>query len=469
MLILKDEKGRRVSFFVVDFHTHVGKEKVLDAVGETFRSNTPRQTVDFYHKLQFELKACMDANPSSYRYRIVGHAEPPPALGWFYEAFGEAWGWTVDQFVAFPFNDYRAYSTTPSFMIPNDMVLRRSLTLPFSPRMLGFVRVDPHDGDAAVMEVERCTSAGARGLKLHPISQNFLDEINSKEVREVVATAVNNGLPVLFDCRYYATAEDIYELVQSLRGEVKRKDFAVVLGHSSMEYTRSGLYDILRDPNIYGDTSGVRGDDVQVFLRKLRDNIEDDWSRKILFGTDFNYFTMPQAVDFLSYLFTWEFYEKLEAKLRDVERILAGNALSIIKPHVKTTSKQGETVKLKGEVGDLFVKAMFHRIGEGAARRKVETLTYDPIVSAGGRVDEKGFISSIRYTGGGEVTLVFRKGGMITLAALLDSQCADEALRVRRKSGLYSELVRRMATWTSLEVDDINDAEVVANKWLQNM
>ncbi|MBS7288916.1 MAG: hypothetical protein KIH01_09335, partial [Candidatus Freyarchaeota archaeon] len=73
----------------------------------------------------------------------------------------------------------------------------------------------------------------------------------------------------------------------------------------------------------------MRSDDVQVFLRKLRDRLGEEWSRKILFGTDFNYFTIPQAVDFLSYIFTWEFYEELEAKLKDVERILAGNALSI--------------------------------------------------------------------------------------------------------------------------------------------
>lgn len=469
MLVLEDDKGNIMKVFVVDIHTHIGKEKVLDARGETFRSNNPRQTIDFYHRLQFELKSSMDASPSSYRYRLTKpFTEPPRALERFYGALGGSWGWAVDQFVAFPFNDYRAYSTTPSFMIPNDMVLRRSLTLPFSPRMLGFVRVDPHDGEAAVREIERCASMGARGLKLHPISQNFLDEINSREVREVVAAAANRGLPVLFDCRYYATAEDIYELVQSLRGEVNAERFSVVLGHSSMEYTRSGLYDILGDPNIYGDTSGVRGDDVQVFLRKLRDNLEEEWSRKILFGTDFNYFTIPQAVDFLSYLFTWEFYEKLEAKLKDVERILAGNALSIIKPHVKAASGRVEAAKLRGGAGEAFVEAVFRRIGEGAARKTVEALTYDPIVNASGRVDEGSFISSLSYMKGGGATLIYRRGAKKALAALVDFQDADARLRVRGATGGYSELVSSMATCASVEVCDGDEAERLADRWLRS-
>ncbi len=466
MLVLEDERGRKVRVFVVDFHTHLGKEKVLDARGEVFRSNTPKQTVDFYHRLQFELRASMEAVPSSYRYRLTAPVtEPPKALGWFYGALGGSWGWTVDQFVAFPFNDYRAYSTTPSFTIPNDMVLKRSLSLPFSPRMFGFVRVDPHDGEAAVREVERCASMGARGLKLHPISQNFLDEVNSREVRGVVAAAVNRGLPVLFDCRYYATAEDIYELVQALRSEVGRRSFAVVLGHSSMEYTRNGLYEIFKDPNIYGDTSGLRGDDVRVFLRKLRDNLDDDWSRKILFGTDFNYFTIPQAVDFLSYLFTWEFYDELDAGLRDVERILAGNALSIIKPHVEPLGRL-EAARLEGDAGEAFTRTVFRRAGEMASRKMVETLTYDPIVSAGGRVDERSFIASLRGSKTRGVTLIVRGRGKVVLASTVDAQDADANLR-RRGTERYSELIRSALTGGAARADSGSEAEKLVDRWLQ--
>ncbi|MEM1723543.1 MAG: amidohydrolase family protein [Candidatus Jordarchaeales archaeon] len=466
MLVLEGEDGRKVKVFVVDFHTHVGKEKVLDAVGEAFRSNTPKQTIDFYHRLQFELKACMNSSPSSYRYKLVEPlTEPPKALKSFYDSFGGMWGWTVDQFVAFPFNDYRAYSTKPGFMIPNDMVLKRSLTLPFSPRMLGFVRVDPHDGEGAVREVERCAAAGARGLKLHPISQGFLDEVNSKEVQDVVIAAINNGMPVIFDCRYYATAEDIYELVQSIRGAVKRERFAVVLAHSSMEYTKKGLYDILGDPNIYGDTSGVRGDDVQVFLKMLRNNLGDEWSRKILFGTDFNYFTIPQAVDFLSYLFTWDFYDELDAKLKDVERILAGNALSMIKPHIES---HGHTwaMKFRGEAGEAFSRNLLHRAGYAASKKTVETLTYDPVVQGSGVVDAESFVLSLRRAGGGGSSLIVRRGAKKTLVALLSVCDVDASLRVRKTSGDYTKVIRGVV-WGSVEVDNVGEAEELADKLIR--
>ncbi len=448
MFVLEDDEGRIVKLFVVDVHTHIGKEKVLDARGETFRSNTPRQTVDFYHRLQFELKAFMEASPSKYRYKLSDPpTEPPSALKWFYDALGGMWGWTVDQFVTFPFNDYRAYSTTPSFQTPNNMVLKRSLTAPFSPRIIGFVRVDPHDGDAAIREVERCALMGARGLKLHPISQGFLDEITSKEVREVVATAINNGLPVLFDCRYYATAEDIYELVQEIKGDVKRKNFAVVLGHSGMEYTRKGIYDILGDPNIYGDTSGVRGDDVPVFFKMLKNNIEN-WSRKVLFGTDYNYFTIPQAVDFLSYLFTWEFYD--EAKLKDVERILGGNALSIIKPH-NHPSSSAATAKLPKQGGAL-TETLFRKAGEAVKAKKLKSITYDPLISKDGRVDPDSFITSLKGESG--ATILLRKGGKEIVVHVLNLQDIDSSLRVRGSTA-YKALLNNAAPLKRMETEDL--------------
>jgi predicted TIM-barrel fold metal-dependent hydrolase len=57
--------------------------------------------------------------------------------------------------------------------------------------------VHPHDGAAALAEVDRVAEAGARGLKLHPNTQAF--DVADEGVAAVVARAAEHDLPVLFD------------------------------------------------------------------------------------------------------------------------------------------------------------------------------------------------------------------------------------------------------------------------------
>ncbi|MHA1607236.1 MAG: amidohydrolase family protein [Candidatus Freyarchaeota archaeon] len=472
MLLLNDkDEGKTIGFFVVDVHTHLGKEEVMDGRGVAYRSNTPRQTIDFYHRLQFEIRSSIDSSPDKYRFTPASPLTmPPPPLKPFYDAIGRSWGWTVDQFVAFPFNDFRAYSTKPSFQKPNNLILKRSLTLPFSPRLLGFIRVDPHDGEDAVKEVERCAEIGARGLKLHPISQNFLDEILSKNVKNVTLAAVNNGLPVLFDCRYYATAEDIYQLTQEVRGEAKRGDFAIILGHSCMEYAKDGLYEILGDPNIYGDTSGVRGDDIPLFFRKLKSHLEDSWSSKILFGTDYNYFTIPQALDFITYLLTWEFHEETDASWMDIQRILGANALSLIKPYIHRSRGEIFFATLKGTAQDAFLSSLQRRLSEKARRKEVNSLTYDPLVTGRGRIDPSSFISSFGKMDGGQMrAILFKKSLLHPEQAMIISIPIKPPflpnLRIRsHNSSQYFEIVRFSLTRKPVEASSSIDAEKLTEK-----
>ena len=177
-------------FYIIDAHTHIGKEEVLEYGKKAYRTNSPKTIIDFYQRLQFEVINIMRINSEGY-YLVPAETftKPPDFLSMLSENAPEvrSIGWTVDKFVSFPFNDAAAYKTTPSFQIPNNRVLSRAAILPYSLRMLGFTRVDPHEGDKAVEEVVRCSQLGARGLKLHPISQKFLDEVVSDNVKKVVS------------------------------------------------------------------------------------------------------------------------------------------------------------------------------------------------------------------------------------------------------------------------------------------
>jgi predicted TIM-barrel fold metal-dependent hydrolase len=60
-------------------------------------------------------------------------------------------------------------------------------------RLVGFCRVNPHDG--AVAEATRALDAGARGIKLHPRAERFT--LSAPAVRGLVALAHERRVPVL--------------------------------------------------------------------------------------------------------------------------------------------------------------------------------------------------------------------------------------------------------------------------------
>lgn len=64
-------------------------------------------------------------------------------------------------------------------------------------RFFAICSVHPYDGATALTEIDRVARRGARGLKLHPNTQQF--DVGEARVKRVVARAAERGLPVLFD------------------------------------------------------------------------------------------------------------------------------------------------------------------------------------------------------------------------------------------------------------------------------
>ncbi|MHA2343681.1 MAG: hypothetical protein ACXADW_17585 [Candidatus Hodarchaeales archaeon] len=94
----------------------------------------------------------------------------------------------------------------------------------------------------------------------------------------------------------------------------------------------------------------MRGKDVEIFFDNLMAQVPN-WENKIVFGTDHNYFSVLQAADVISYLFSNKFTNLLDERDQAVEsicaisKILGGNALNLIpvswkKPESKVKSKK---------------------------------------------------------------------------------------------------------------------------------
>jgi hypothetical protein len=79
----------------------------------------------------------------------------------------------------------------PAYSVPNDRVLAWAREA--GDRLVPFCRLDPTEDPLA--ESERCLSAGARGIKLHPRAQDFV--FDSKELDGVFSLAETEGVPIL--------------------------------------------------------------------------------------------------------------------------------------------------------------------------------------------------------------------------------------------------------------------------------
>lgn len=328
---------------LVDFHTHIGRVKIETTKGPSQRVNRPQDIINLYEKLQYELHKRVTQNQSEY-YVTFPQAEELakplfPAvkqLLTFKSVRPKPRGWLVDGIVSFPFNDVFHLQTKPKFVKSNQYVRHQIYSFAFSFRFIPFCRVDVTD-DGASDEVRKSVYLGMRGLKLHPMSQGWIEHIVTPKCKEVLQTAGELNIPIIFDVPNKGVASDITTIAEEARGEVSYP-INVVLGHAAFDYSSPELFSCLMKNGMFAETSGMRGKDVEIFFTNMLKHEIVGWEGKLLFGTDHNYFSVLQAADFITFLFSWKFKELLSqhdyngSPLEITAKILGGNALKIIPP-----------------------------------------------------------------------------------------------------------------------------------------
>ncbi|TFG33968.1 amidohydrolase [Candidatus Thorarchaeota archaeon] len=344
------KKGDLFQLFLVDAHHHMGREKT--------HRNTPSGAYEFYASLWFELQKIAEQMIEEEKLlfepiKVIG----PPFASRCFESH-DSWkrmnhGWLIDKTVVFPYTDDYSKPKShneASFKISNDKIAAWTTRAPHSTRLIGFARIDPNDElkskGLAIKELERSVhQLGLRGLKMHPLAQLFIDSIEGEITKDIVKRAGELNIPVLFDTRSISTVIKIRNLVETMRNDpdcgTAIKGLRIILAHCGMSPGDSRLYEALKDPIIYAETSTLHDLDVPILFESAIDRLkgsEFKWSEKILFGTDFSFLSV-QAADIILYLLS----KKFPGTLADIQRILGGNILSIIKNPFSTVQGQSIT------------------------------------------------------------------------------------------------------------------------------
>ncbi len=412
---------RKINFYLVDAHHHIGEDEdgdhknlnVLNSLG--FFRSIWKQLNSEYEKFETS-----NSYPEYFEPKFkIKRVFPPLPLKFNQEKSRHYNSWVFDQFIAFPFNDsFRANAKKDGKVIQyhssNTRLSRIVSNSNSGFRLIGYCRLDPNDGELALKELDHSIlKLGLKGIKLHPLSDNwnhseYFSERNNA-VFDILKGAIKYNIPIIFDCRYQNTLRWIYKLTDSVYNHFIKNNFnqsylnsrlKVIIAHIGFlqQENNNFLYKALSHPCIYGDLTGQFSSKTKNLLENLKAKVtcpfenasEFDkkfyWSKKVVMGSDYNYFEAFHIVDQLLYLFSKDFYNLIEGNLSILQNILSNNILRLLPNDLeRNKSIKGDIKNLERPLNSyifskinfpLFMKGLFKFKDECVSDTKEEKTDY---------------------------------------------------------------------------------------------
>lgn len=181
------------------------------------------------------------------------------------------------------------------FVVPNDYVASYVARDP--QRLIGFGSVDP-SSPRALEELERMKGdLGLVGCKLGPIYQG-VDPLGPEFLR-VCEALERLELPMLIhQGTTFARAGSLLQARPILLDEIALRfpGLRVVIAHMGHPWFSEAIAVVRRHPHVYADVSALVGRRWLLY-QALVEAIEYRVEHKLLFGTDFPFFTARQTID----------------------------------------------------------------------------------------------------------------------------------------------------------------------------
>jgi predicted TIM-barrel fold metal-dependent hydrolase len=181
------------------------------------------------------------------------------------------------------------------FVVPNDYVASYVARDP--QRLVGFGSVDP-SSPGALDELERMKGdLGLAGCKLGPIYQD-VDPLGPEFLR-VCEALERLELPLLIhQGTTFARAGSLLQARPILLDEIALRfpELRIVIAHMGHPWFSECIAVVRRHPHVYADVSALVGRPWLLY-QALLETIEYRVPHKLLFGTDFPFFTARQTID----------------------------------------------------------------------------------------------------------------------------------------------------------------------------
>lgn len=166
-------------------------------------------------------------------------------------------------------------------------------------RLFGFASVNPHDDDAPEQLEYAVRELGLCGLKLAPIYQNFYPD--RKRYFPLYAKADELRIPIMWHQGTSFVSEGYLDASRpALLDPIARAfpNLRMIVAHLGHPWHGECVALVRKHPNLYADLSAL-GTRPWQFYNAMMNVMEYGIPHKVLFGTDFPFFTMQQTVDSL--------------------------------------------------------------------------------------------------------------------------------------------------------------------------
>lgn len=207
--------------------------------------------------------------------------------------------WEIGRGVVFAIDEE---ACGPSYERTNDKVLK---FVAQELRLIAFARLNPREKIKALAEFRRCQKSGARGVKLHPRSENFSPE----EAEDLVSEIEKARLPILLHTSHELHCRPLeWEKIFKRHSKIP-----FVLAHGGKDAFEEAIAVAKRLPNVWIETSTLSYWRTQVVLRKVG-------SSRVVFGSDLPY--SHPAIERLKFDLLLSPSQRKEVYLTNAQKIL---------------------------------------------------------------------------------------------------------------------------------------------------
>jgi uncharacterized protein len=164
-------------------------------------------------------------------------------------------------------------------------------------RLFGFASVNPHDEDAPEQLEYAVRELGLVGLKLAPIYQNFYP--NETKYFPLYAKAAELNIPILWHQGTSFVSQGYLDASRPAMLDPIARTFPqlkMIIAHLGHPWHGECVSVIRKNPNVYADMSAL-GSRPWQFYNAMMNVVEYGVPNKVLFGSDYSFFTTRQTID----------------------------------------------------------------------------------------------------------------------------------------------------------------------------
>lgn len=212
----------------------------------------------------------------------------------------------IDKIVLMPTSWLGDPNLTADYSKANEMIHELVNRLP--DRIIGFGRLNPLNGKAALDVLDKAIKLGLKGLKLHPLMETF--PANTHILDPIMERLTDAKIPVLFH-----TGDPPFCQPALFVDLAKRfPKVKIILGHMGQRFSQDAITVAKLFENIFLETSSARGSAIAAAVNEVGED-------RVLFGSDAPFASIDLE---LRKIFLCRFSD------RTLEKILGNNLLSIL-------------------------------------------------------------------------------------------------------------------------------------------